>query len=816
MHRRVLAVLGLLPAIIALPTLDLTAAVHLDAAPHPVTGSVRELPVTGVDASAWQALTAAGTATGTATGTTAGAAAGLRSALRPTPPVALSAARVTSRFDLVALTWDGALATGTTLSVRVREGGRWSGWHGLQPEEHGPDPGEEGTGRAGPASTAGSTRSASSLLATSGADGIQVRVDASGGTAPAALRAVLVDGGRSAADAPSGPPASAAAATRAPNVITRRQWGADESLVKAPLTVDPTVRTLYVHHTDTTNSYTAAQAYAQVRSVYLFHTRSRGWNDIGYNFLIDRFGRIYEGRRGSITQAVQGAHTGGFNNEAIGISVLGTFSTVSPTSAATRAVVDVAAWKSAQYFLDPRATSRVTSTGGGTSRFPAGKQVLVRNLSGHRDVGLTECPGNDFYPSLPAIRGAVAGRMVPALVGASLSSTAVAYSGPAVGVSASVPTTQKWTFAVTPICARSAVNVQTGITSSRLGAVWNLRDTGGNPARPGVYRVSVVSNSPVGRVSFAQDLEILPTLDGPDGVCRVARAGLADVYSSAVRAGRVRYPSASTVVLTGSAVMDGLVAAPLAAAKGAPLLLSGQRSLPAVVAADLAARGSVRTAYIVGGTASVSAGVETQLRRLGVTTVVRLTGRDRYALAAAVARHVGSPSRAAVVVSGTSVADAAAAAGPAAATGRPLLLTTPTGVPASTAAALKALRINRALLVGTTARLSGSVGTQLRAQGVTKQSRVGAADRAATAAAVATAFAAPVGTDQVVAVPSGAGLWAVVGAGQARLTLLADAATVPAATSAWLRARRPGAVHLMADRPTVGTPVLRSLLVSLA
>lgn len=785
MHRRTLAVLGLVPTMIALPTVDLASVAGLRAVAGPVSGSVRELTVGGIDAGALQAA--------------------------PTGPLAgrlavLTSPRTTARFDLVALTWSGTLRSGTTLSVRVHENGQWTAWHELEPEEHAPNPGQE----SAPAGAQG----ASSPLLTAGADGVQVRVVSASGAAPSGLRAVMVDGGRSAGDVPSGPAASAAAATRAPAIISRAKWGADESLVKDPPIYDGTVRTLFIHHTDTTNTYTAAQAYAQVRSVYLFHTKSRGWNDIGYNFLVDRFGRVFEGRRGSITQAVRGAHTGGFNTEAIGISVLGTFSTVAPSSAALRGVVDVAAWKSAQYFVNPTGSVYVTSNGG-ASKFPAGKRVLLRTISGHRDVGSTECPGNKLYPDLGWIRATVADRMTPGLIGARLSSTAVAWNGSPVGFAATVPTNQKWSFAVRPMCGSTPINTQTGMTASRIGVTWDLKDTTGTPAPPGVYQVSVASNSPVGSVRQAQDLEILPTVDSPAGGCRVARAGVVDPYTSAVLVGRSRYPGATSVVLAGAgSLVDGLVAAPLAAAKGAPLLLSGLKALPAVVAQDITARGAT-TAYVVGGTSSISSAVETQLRGLGVTTIVRLTGRDRYAMSAAVARQVGAAGGAAVVVSGTNVADAAAVAGPAAATGRPLLLVAPTGVPAATGSALKALGVKRVLVVGTTAAVPAKVAARLSAYGVTRLSRIGSADRASTATAVATAFANPVGVSQIVAAPTSTSLWSVVAAGQGRLTVLTGATTIPPATAAWLHARHPGAIALVADLRTANTAVMRSLLVNM-
>ncbi len=789
----VMALAALTPVLVVLPTVSVPLGAPVSpAAPKPVSGEMSGFPVTGVDPVALGGL-----------------AAGYGPAvLQARRPAALTAQRSAERFDLVALTWTGPAPTGTTMQVRVREGGGWTTWHELPAEDHGPDLGDE---------AAGSVR-ASEPLMTNGADGVQVRVDSDAGTLPAGLRAVLVDGERSAADAHPAPaqdpvpPASAAAAplvaaTGRPAIITRAQWGADERLVKEPPVVDSRVTKLFIHHTDTSNSYTRAQAYAQVRAVYTFHTKGRGWNDIGYNFLVDRYGRVFEGRRGSISAAVHGAHTGGFNTDAIGISVLGAFSGSKPTSAALRGVVNVAAWKMAEHFINPRGRTAAVSSGGSSTRYPAGKKVTLRTISGHRDVGYTECPGNKLYPYLPWIRSAVAARLKPGLSGTTLSRTAVSWAGTAITLTTTPATKQRYWVRVTPMCGGAFTAVASGRTAARISARWDLRGPDGNPVPPGVYRVSVISSSPVGSVTYRRDVEVLPTLSSPPSACRVTRAGWGDVYTSAVVAGRERYPSASSVVLVGSgATLNGLVAAPLAAAKGAPLLLTPTRALAPLVARDIASRG-VRTAYIVGGTSTVSAGVVSQLRGLGVTSVVRLNGRNSYELAAAVARRTGAPSRAVVVASGTSLSDVAAVAGPAAAMKRPVLLVARGGVPAATGSALKALGVRTVLVVGGPSVVGPAVLTRLRGYGVTSTARVAGKDRASTAVAVATAFRRPVSARQVVVMPSSSA-WAVVGAAQGRLTAFTDRSTLPAATARWLASRKPGRTMLVGDLRAGGTPVL--------
>ncbi|EBF6878342.1 cold-shock protein, partial [Salmonella enterica subsp. enterica serovar Saintpaul] len=103
-----------------------------------------------------------------------------------------------------------------------------------------------------------------------------------------------------------------------PTIITRAQWGADESL-RGSKTLNSTVKAIVIHHTAGTNDYTQETAAAQVRGIYAYDTQGLGWADIAYNFLVDKWGRVYEGRAGSITQAVRGAHAMGFNTDTMGI-----------------------------------------------------------------------------------------------------------------------------------------------------------------------------------------------------------------------------------------------------------------------------------------------------------------------------------------------------------------------------------------------------------------------------------------------------------------------------------------------------------------
>ena len=186
-------------------------------------------------------------------------------------------------------------------------------------------------------------------------------------------------------------------------------------MTHGPHHVNQGVKALVLHHTAGSNAYDRTGAYAQIRGIYAYHTQSLGWDDIGYNLLVDRYGRVFEGRRGSIADAVRGAHAGGFNTDTYGISVMGDFQAAAPPQAAVDAVALLMGWKAGQYGVNPTGTATLISQGGGTSRYPAGRVVTINAISGHRDVGQTSCPGQYLYPKLAEIRASAA-RTAPGTV----------------------------------------------------------------------------------------------------------------------------------------------------------------------------------------------------------------------------------------------------------------------------------------------------------------------------------------------------------------------------------------------------------------
>jgi flagellar hook assembly protein FlgD len=199
----------------------------------------------------------------------------------------------------------------------------------------------------------------------------------------------------------------------APAIISRASWGADESIVRGAPSYAPSVRFAVVHHTAGTNSYTAAQSAAIVRGIQRYHVVSNGWNDIGYNFLVDKYGQVFEGRAGGIDQPVIGAHAGGFNTGSTGVALLGTYGSAQAPGAAADAIQRLLAWRLDVAHVDP--LTRLTAVSGGNERFPAGTSVSLRAVSGHRDTGSTSCPGNGLYSQLSGLASQAAAIGLPKL-----------------------------------------------------------------------------------------------------------------------------------------------------------------------------------------------------------------------------------------------------------------------------------------------------------------------------------------------------------------------------------------------------------------
>ena len=208
------------------------------------------------------------------------------------------------------------------------------------------------------------------------------------------------------AKAPAG---VASAAAPQPAIITRAQWGADESLrlTQCPEgpDYDATVKLAIVHHTGGSNNYGPGDSAAIMRGLYAYAVRTLQYCDMHYNFLVDKYGQIFEGRYGGIASAVHGAHSVGFNTDTTGIAAIGNFQTTPAPPAMVAAIERLIAWKFDVHGVDP--TTPVTYVTFGNDKFPAGTAVTVPRIIGHQDTWFTDCPGQYLEPLLPQMRNVV-------------------------------------------------------------------------------------------------------------------------------------------------------------------------------------------------------------------------------------------------------------------------------------------------------------------------------------------------------------------------------------------------------------------------
>lgn len=495
---------ALVPLTLALPVVSAPAA-----AAAPVRPVVVEQPVDGVD----RAAAAEG-----------GAAA----------PTALTARRSTGRFSAVGVTWaaDPAVAA-VAVQVRTRTGGRWSAWSALE-SETAPEA-DSAEGRR-------TTRVGTDPLWVGPSDGVQVRVDAAG-RRPQQVRVALIDPGSSPADASLGRSgvlggAVAEAAETAPAYVSRAQWGADESLRNCAPTYSSGLKAAVVHNTATRNAYTAAESPAIMRSMYAYHTQTLGWCDLGYQFTVDRFGTLFEGRAGGVARPVLGSHAGGFNASTVGVSSIGNHDLEAPTAAAVSTIARLLAWKLGLHGLDPRGTVALTSAGG-ASKYAAGTVVRANVISGHRDFSYKSCPGSLFYPLLGGLRETVAARMA---VSGSGSLSAAPVQASALSLRPSVPA----------VTYGSALTLSGRLTSGREGVA-------GQPVTLHVRRRGTTTWLPQTTVTTRSDgtwsAPHRPTVNHEYAARYAGRTGERAPASSPVA--RVDVRTAVTAALSASSVRRG-------------------------------------------------------------------------------------------------------------------------------------------------------------------------------------------------------------------------------------------------------------------
>jgi hypothetical protein len=316
-----------------------------------------------------------------------------------------AAIRTGRRFDLVGVEWRGARSLHIVVRARSHSG-RWSRWGEAETDGDGPDPSEASDG----------ARHLSAPVWAGGSDRVQLRL--SRRVRSLRLRLINTTGTATARDRArtakriesSGQPGTLPLPdthAKVPSIVPRSAWGASRCKPRDTPSYGR-VQMGFVHHTVSLNGYSRSQAASVVLGVCLFHRNGRGWDDIGYNFLVDRFGRVFEGRAGGIDQPVQGAQAGGFNHGSTGVSLIGNFTSRRPSRAAMSALAKLLAWKLGLHGVPATGTTTVVSAGGPSTSYRAGRPVKLRRISGHRDADLTACPGAALYRLLPSLRRRVA------------------------------------------------------------------------------------------------------------------------------------------------------------------------------------------------------------------------------------------------------------------------------------------------------------------------------------------------------------------------------------------------------------------------
>ena len=304
-----------------------------------------------------------------------------------------------SRAEMVGLTWSAPSVVDFEVRGRSSADGTWSEWLDL----HG------GLAEAPErAETTDRARFAGPAWLGHDLDAIEVRV---GDTPVQGLEAHLVDTEPAQDGALTTP--SATALPSQPGIITRAQWGADESWRSVNEDCDQpryakNVTYMVIHHTVNANDYSRADAAAIIRGIYQFHVFTNGWCDIAYNFLVDRFGQVFEGRAGGIREAVIGGHSGGFNTNSTGVAMLGDFQVGTVPQATYDSLRKLMAFKLGLHGVNPLGTTVVHTVSHPSSRFPADQDIAVQTVVPHGDLSKTTCPGAYLRQLIPNLRRDVA------------------------------------------------------------------------------------------------------------------------------------------------------------------------------------------------------------------------------------------------------------------------------------------------------------------------------------------------------------------------------------------------------------------------
>ncbi|WP_435200350.1 peptidoglycan recognition protein family protein [Janibacter sp. GS2] len=477
----------LLPAALAASLITVIPVVDTSAAPKPVPAQRDSIAISGVDTTALKAAPSV-----PSSGRSGDRVVGMTTQLD------------TRDFRVAGVTWRGD-RTDVEAFVRTRDArtGTWTDWSFLE-AEGGPDAGS---------AEAAAARGGTQPLITAASDGIQVRVE-SARAKPAELEVDVVDPGTSDADGDVGstPGATADGVQAKPTVHSRAEWGADESIRKGD-PVHGEVRGAVVHHTAGINAYSQEEVPGILRGIYDFHVNGRGWNDIGYNVLVDKWGRLWEGRAGGLENPVVGAHARGVNDETFGISAMGNYDTATAPDAMVTNIERFVAWKLGRHHVDPSAAATI----GGHWR---------HTVVGHRSVGQTVCPGRYLNARLRDIRAGAKERQSSAYYRPSTNPTTLPYGSGGSALTVGTAGNVTWRVRIKNDCL-GVVSDRTGTRSgdTDLTVTWRGRQSEGSWgawAPPGEYEVVLSGKDTQKGVwvpSWRGTITVTPTADSPAPAC---------------------------------------------------------------------------------------------------------------------------------------------------------------------------------------------------------------------------------------------------------------------------------------------------------
>ncbi|MFB7056572.1 N-acetylmuramoyl-L-alanine amidase [Streptomyces vinaceus] len=335
-------------------------------------------------------------------------------------PAILTQELQTHSFQVLGVTWKSGeqLPSGAHISVRTRHDGKWTGWQNVRPT----------TTTASEDDSKQSGRTGTDAFLAGQSDGVQVRVEkAADAKLPNDMELTLVDGGTAPGDASAGAQKAGKQATSGeqPEIAPHIAWCTNDpnfmpdpkdpqkmlscqQVVDAEYKVEGVpAKAAILNHAlqgSNANDYTEAQVPGIIRAMFAYLKESQDFGDGAYNFVVDRFGRIWENRKGSIAapnadaESIRGAHTAGWNVGTIGVGLLGDFSgTNQPSDSMMQGVAHLLAWKFSQYKINPEGKVALN-----------GKEI--NTLIGASDVIATDSPGN-ASKKLPALRKEVADLM---------------------------------------------------------------------------------------------------------------------------------------------------------------------------------------------------------------------------------------------------------------------------------------------------------------------------------------------------------------------------------------------------------------------